>query len=109
MSASPAARPVTFPKNPTIMPCARKTQTIWPGVAPSAFITPISRVFCTVTVMSVLMMPKAATITMKSSRKNMVFRSRRMASKICLFRSIQVRTWSGKGMNFSSSSLSAPA
>ena len=38
--------------------------------APSAFMIPISRRFCTVTVMSVLMIPKAATTTMKNKRKN---------------------------------------
>ena len=42
---------------------------------------PISRRFCTVTVMSVLMIPKAATTTMKKSRKNITVRSSRTASK----------------------------
>ena len=42
---------------------------------------PISRRFCTVTVMSVLMIPKAATTTIKNNRKNITLRSSRTASK----------------------------
>ena len=46
-------------------------------------------------------MPKAATITMNRSRKNMVFRSSRMASKSCLFMSIHVMAWTGGGRKVS--------
>ena len=41
-----------------------------PCGSPSAFMTPISRVFCTVTVIKVLMMPKAATMMMNVRMKN---------------------------------------
>ena len=72
------------------MPCARKTQTICAGLAPSAFMMPISRVFCTVTVISVLITPKAATMMMKKRMTNMTWRSMRMASKRARFSSYQV-------------------
>ena len=66
----PNPTPVRFPKNPTTIPWVRNTHTICVRVAPSAFITPISRVFMTVTVISVFMMLNAATITMNNNRKN---------------------------------------
>jgi hypothetical protein len=79
-------------KSPTTMPCPTKTLMIWPVRAPKALRMPISRVFCTVTVMRVFMIPKAATITMKSRMKNITLRSMWMASKSSRFISIQVET-----------------
>ena len=67
---------------------------IWPIVAPSAFMIPISCRFCTVTVISVFMIPNAATTTIKKRRKVMTVRSRRTASKYCRFISIQVWAYS---------------
>ena len=64
----PNAKPLITPTTPTTRLCDKNTRATWDGVAPSALSIPISRVFWTTNVMSALMIPKAATITMKNSR-----------------------------------------
>ena len=64
----PRAKPLITPTTPTTRLCERNTNATCDGVAPRALSIPISRVFWTTKVMSALMMPKAATITMKNSR-----------------------------------------
>ena len=109
INVMPSPSPVSVPKSPTTIPCARKTQTICQMFAPIAFMIPISRVFCTVTVMSVFMIPNAATTTMKNNRKNMTVRSSRTASKNWLFMSIHVCADSGGSRNFSIACLTPSA
>ncbi len=86
----PSPTPIATPITPTMNPCNRNTPRIWLNVAPSAFNTPISRVFCTVTVINVLMIPNAATTMMKMRMKNITDFSTWIAASSCRFRSAQV-------------------
>ena len=69
--------PSAVPSTPWIQPCQKNTRMMPPAEKPSDRSRPISRVFWTVTVISVLVMPKAATMVMKISRKNIMFFSSR--------------------------------
>ncbi len=57
-------------------PCAQKHAATWTGLPPRAPRSPISRVLRTTEMRSELVTEKAATITMKRSRKKIMFRSR---------------------------------
>ena len=61
-------------------------------VAPSALSVPISGVRCTTKVICELVMPNAATIITKNSRKNITLRSTFNASRIWVFSSSHVVT-----------------
>ena len=87
---SPNARPPTIPNAPTTIPCEANTRTICHTSAPTAFMMPISRVFCTVTVMSVFITQNPATTSTTERITNIVERSVRTASKNCALSSIHV-------------------
>ena len=88
----PKPKPSVKPSTATTKLCAKNTCMICPPVAPRALSVPISGVRCTTNVICELVMPNAATIITKNSRKNITLRSTFSASRICVFSSSQVVT-----------------